>query len=33
MDNEIYEGTVEREQNDAEELQRIRGEIVESFNF
>ena len=33
MDGEIYEGTVDREENDAEELQRIRLEIVDSFNF
>lgn len=33
LDVEIYEQTVEREEEDAEELQRIREEIVESFNF
>lgn len=33
MDGDIYEKTVEREQNEAEELQRIRLEIVDSFNF
>ena len=33
LDAEIYEQTIQREEHDAEELQRIRQEIVKSFNL
>jgi hypothetical protein len=33
MDMDIYQDAIETEENDAEELQRIRSEIVESFEF